>query len=135
MNITVNAAAVAEASRKLSNWGSGQGRHERHAQLRHAQDIVEAGKLIKTGKVFALGIPLDRTGRRPDCSADASTRSTRCSQPAPMRSPASRLEQAALCDDTLMLACKVRRTGIRSPHLLRDKAYNGHNPKLIDSRA
>ena len=63
MNITVNAAAIKEASQKLSNWGR-WGKDDMSGTLNHVtpQDIVEAGKLIKQGKVFALGIPLDRTG-------------------------------------------------------------------------
>ena len=63
MNITVNAAAIEEASKKLSNWGR-WGKDDMSGTLNHVtpQDIVEAGKLIRQGKVFALGIPLDRTG-------------------------------------------------------------------------
>src|SRR5436305_1669702 len=63
MTITVNAAAIKEASDKLSNWGR-WGKDDQIGTLNHVtpQDIVSAGKLIKQGKVFALGIPLDRSG-------------------------------------------------------------------------
>jgi len=63
MTITVNAAAIEEASKKLSNWGR-WGKDDMSGTLNHVtpQDIVEAGRLIRQGKVFALGIPLDRTG-------------------------------------------------------------------------
>src|SRR5947209_5975863 len=63
MNITVNAAAIEEASKKLSNWGK-WGKDDMSGTLNYVtpQDIVDAGKLIRQGKPFALGIPLDRTG-------------------------------------------------------------------------
>ena len=41
----------------------GQGRSRRHAQpASRREDIVKAASLIRTGKVFALGIPLDASG-------------------------------------------------------------------------
>jgi hypothetical protein len=60
---TVNAAAIREASEKLSNWGK-WGKDDMSGTLNYVEPhhIVEAGKLIKKGKSFALGIPLDRTG-------------------------------------------------------------------------
>src|SRR5215210_6628270 len=63
MNITVNAAAIKEASEKLSNWGK-WGKDDMSGTLNYVEPhhIVEAAKLIKKGKPFALGIPLDRTG-------------------------------------------------------------------------
>src|ERR1044072_5833901 len=63
MNITVNAAAIKEASQKLSNWGR-WGKDDMSGSLTFVEPhhIVEAAKLIKKGKSFALGIPLDRTG-------------------------------------------------------------------------
>lgn len=63
MNITVGKAAIAEASEKLKNWGR-WGTDDQIGTLNHIrpEDIVKAASLIKTGKVFALGIPLDRKG-------------------------------------------------------------------------
>src|SRR5262249_24899682 len=60
---TVNAAAIKEASEKLSNWGK-WGKDDLSGTLNYVEPhhIIEAGKLIKKGKSFALGIPLDRTG-------------------------------------------------------------------------
>src|ERR1043166_4678502 len=65
MTITVNAAAIKEASQKLSNWGR-WGKDDMSGTLNHVTpaDIVAAGKLIKQGKSFALGIPLDRSEER-----------------------------------------------------------------------
>ena len=63
MNITVGRKAIAEASETLSNWGR-WGKDDQIGTLNHiaAEDIVHAAGLIRTGKVFALGIPLDRHG-------------------------------------------------------------------------
>ena len=49
--------------RKLKNWGR-WGKDDQIGTLNHImpEDIVRAAGLIRTGKVFALGIPLDRHG-------------------------------------------------------------------------
>ena len=63
MNIKVGKEAIEEASKKLSNWGR-WGKDDHIGTLNHVtpEDIVKAAGLIRSGKVFALGIPLDRTG-------------------------------------------------------------------------
>jgi len=63
MDITVGKKAIAEASQKLKNWGR-WGKDDQIGTLNHIrpEDIVKAASLIRTGKVFALGIPLDRKG-------------------------------------------------------------------------
>ena len=63
MDIKVGRKAIEEASKKLSNWGR-WGKDDHIGTLNHVtpEDIAAAAKLVKTGKVFALGIPLDRTG-------------------------------------------------------------------------
>src|SRR6202007_3253784 len=57
MDIKVGKAAIEEASKKLSNWGR-WGKDDQVGTLNH----VTPASLIRTGKVFALGTPLDRTG-------------------------------------------------------------------------
>ena len=63
MDIKVGRKAIEEASKKLSNWGR-WGKDDHVGTLNHVtpEDIAGAASLIKTGKVFALGIPLDREG-------------------------------------------------------------------------
>src|SRR5260370_21118847 len=63
MDSKVGKQAIAEASKKLSNWGR-WGKDDQIGTLNHVtpQDIVNAAGLIRTGKVFALGIPLDSKG-------------------------------------------------------------------------
>jgi kynurenine formamidase len=63
MDIRVGKQAIAEASTKLKNWGR-WGAGDQIGTLNHItpQDVVAAASLIRTGKVLALGIPLDRHG-------------------------------------------------------------------------
>ena len=63
MNIKVGKQAIKEASEKLKNWGR-WGKDDQIGTLNHVNpaDIVAAAGLIRTGKIFALGIPLDRNG-------------------------------------------------------------------------
>lgn len=63
MNIKVGKKAIAEATQKLKNWGR-WGKDDQIGTLNHVtpEDIVKAASLIRSGKIFALGIPLDRTG-------------------------------------------------------------------------
>src|SRR5579871_5878061 len=63
MDIRVGKQAIAEATAKLKNWGR-WGAGDQIGTLNHVtpQDVVAAASLIRTGKVFALGIPLDRNG-------------------------------------------------------------------------
>src|SRR3954470_1119292 len=63
MDIKVGRKAIAEATEKLKNWGR-WGKDDQIGTLNHVtpEDIVKAASLIRRGKVFALGIPLDRNG-------------------------------------------------------------------------
>src|ERR1700704_1173370 len=63
MDLRVGKQAIREASDKLKNWGR-WGADDQIGTLNHVrpEDIVRAASLIRSGKVFALGIPLDRGG-------------------------------------------------------------------------
>jgi kynurenine formamidase len=63
VDISVGKKAIAEATEKLRNWGR-WGKDDQIGTLNHIRpdDIVRAAGLIRTGKIFALGIPLDRSG-------------------------------------------------------------------------
>ena len=121
---------------KLKNWGR-WGKDDQVGTLNHVtpEDIVKAASLIRTGKVFALGIPLDANGRRTDCSAAASIRSTRCWRPAPTPCRAAGWNKIRYADDTLMLCVQGATHWDALGHVFyEDKAYNGHDAKLIDSK-
>jgi hypothetical protein len=91
MNITVGKKAIAQASEKLKNWGR-WGKDDQIGTLNHVkpEDVVTAAALIRTGRVFALGIPLDRKGPQTGLFGGRGIRSTPCSPPEPMRSPGGR---------------------------------------------
>ena len=63
MDIKVGLEAIAEASKKLSNWAR-WGADDQIGTLNFVtpQDIVNATKLVRKGKAFSLGIPLDGSG-------------------------------------------------------------------------
>jgi kynurenine formamidase len=105
MDIKVDSEAIARASTQLSNWGR-WGEGDRVGTLNHVrpEDIAHAASLVRSGKVFALGIPLDRDGGR---AADGSLD----------------LDGRAITHwDALG----------RISH--QDKAYNGHGARPIDLR-
>jgi kynurenine formamidase len=63
MDITVGKAAIAEATKKLSNWGR-WGAEDQIGTLNYVtpEDVAAATRLVNKGRVFALGIPLDGNG-------------------------------------------------------------------------
>ena len=63
MEIQVGKAAIYEAAEKLKNWGR-WGADDRIGTLNHVTpDLVKAAAgLVRTGEVFAMGIPLDNKG-------------------------------------------------------------------------
>src|SRR5262249_3188662 len=129
--------AIAEATEKLKNWGR-WGKDDQIGTLNHVrpEDIVKAARLIRTGKVFALGIPLDGNGpqtrlfgarvnpihpmlaTRPDATAGRQDWNKR-----------------RYADDTLNL-CVQRAThwDALGRIFYEDKAYNGYDAKLIDGK-
>jgi kynurenine formamidase len=63
MNIQVGKAAIYEAAEKLKNWGR-WGAEDRIGTLNHItpEMVRDAAKLVRTGEVFAMGIPLNNKG-------------------------------------------------------------------------
>ena len=135
MNIKVGKEAIAEASKKLSNWGR-WGKDDHIGTLNHVtpEDIVNAAKLIRTGKVFALGIPLDRTGPQTGLFGG---RFNPIHQMLATGTDAIAGRQdwnkIRYADDTLMLCVQGATHWDALGHIFyEDKAYNGHDAKLID---
>ena len=60
MAMKVNRAKIYEAAQELSNWGRwGPEDQIGTLNLVTPEDVAAAAKLIKRGKTFALGLPLD----------------------------------------------------------------------------
>ena len=133
----VNRQAIDEASKKLSNWGR-WGNDDQIGTLNHVTpgDIVKAASLIRTGKVFALGIPLDRTGPQTGLFGG---RFNPIHQMLATGTDAIAGQQdwnrIRYADDTLTLCVQGATHWDALGHIFyEDKAYNGYDAKLIDSR-
>ena len=117
MDIKVGLEAIAEASKKLSNWAR-WGADDQIGTLNFItpQDIVNATKLVRKGKAFSLGIPLDGSGPQTGLFG-------RRFNPIHMMlhsgvdGIALKYEgtsAASYADDVLIYVCKGRHIGIRS---------------------
>src|SRR5690242_1537905 len=137
MNIKVGKQAIAEATEKLKNWGR-WGKEDQVGTLNHVtpEDIVKAAGLIRSGKVFALGIPLDRTGPQTGLFGG---RFNPIHQMLATGTDAIAGQQdwnkIRYADDTLTLCVQGATHWDALGHIFyEDKAYNGYDAKLIDSR-
>ena len=137
MDIKVGKKAIAEATEKLKNWGR-WGKDDQVGTLNHVspEDIVKAAGLIRTGKVFALGIPLDRDGPQNGLFGG---RFNPIHQMLATGTDAVTGQQdwnkIRYADDTLNLCVQGATHWDALGHVFyEDKTYNGHDAKLIDSR-
>ena len=137
MDIKVGREAIAEASKKLSNWGR-WGKDDQVGTLNHVrpEDIVKAASLIRTGKVFALGIPLDASGPQNGLFGG---RFNPIHQMLATGTDAIAGRQdwnkIRYADDTLICCVQGATHWDALGHVFyEDKAYNGHDAKLIDSK-
>ena len=137
MNIKAGKEAIAEASRKLSNWGR-WGKDDQIGTLNHVtpQDIVNAAGLIRTGKVFALGIPLDANGPQTGLFGGRFNPIHQMlatgTDAVAGRQDWNRIRYA---DDTIMLCVQGATHWDALGHIFyEEKAYNGHDARLIDAK-
>ncbi|MGV6876799.1 cyclase family protein, partial [Pseudochelatococcus sp. B33] len=137
MNIKVDANAIRQASQELSNWGR-WGKDDHIGTLNHVEPhhIVAAAGLIKTGRVFALGIPLDAKGPQNGLFGG---RFNPIHQMLATGTDAVAGQQdwnkIRYADDTLNLCVQGATHWDALGHVFyEDKAYNGHDARLIDSR-
>ncbi len=132
----VNKAAIYEAADKLSNWGR-WGAEDQIGTLNHvaAEDIVAAAGLIRKGKVFALGLPLDQKlqsglfgGRWNPIHTMLATGTDAV---AGTQDETVRLRYA---DDAINLPLQCSTQWDALAHIfLDDKMYNGFDATLVDS--
>src|ERR1700674_5018212 len=137
MDIKVGKAAIEEASKKLSNWGR-WGKDDQIGTLNHItpEHIANAAKLIRTGKVFALGIPLDRTVRQTG-SFGGRFNPTHQTLATVADASAGRQDwnKIRYADDTMNLCVQGATHWDALGHIFyEDKAYNGYDGKLIDAK-
>jgi hypothetical protein len=130
MSMTVNRAAIYEAAEKLSNWGRwGPDDELGTLNLVSPQDVIDAAKLIRKGKTFALGLLWTRRSS-PACSAAAGTRSTPCWPPGTDAAAGNQdIGEAYLryADDSINMPCQCSTQWDALAHIfLDDKMWNGY---------
>src|SRR5262249_50898274 len=136
MDIKVGKQAIGAATEKLRNWGR-WGKDDQIGTLNHVrpEDIVKAASLIRTGKGFALGIPLDANGPQTGLFGG---RFNPIHQMLATGTDAIAERQdwnkIRYADDTLMLCVQGATHWDALGHIFyEDKAYNGYDAKLIDA--
>jgi kynurenine formamidase len=137
MKIKVGKKAIQAASKKLSNWGR-WGKDDQIGTLNFATPsrVASAAKLIKKGKAFSLGIPLDQNGPQTGLFGG---RFNPIHQMLATGTDAIAGRQdwnkIRYADDTLNLCVQGATHWDALGHIFyEDKAYNGFDAKLIDSR-
>ena len=137
MDIKVGKKAIAEATEKLKNWGR-WGKDDHVGTLNHVtpEDVVKAASLIRTGKIFALGIPLDGNGPQNGLFGGRFNPIHQMlatgTDAIAGRQDWNRIRYA---DDTLMLCVQGATHWDALGHIFyEDKGYNGHDAKMIDSK-
>jgi len=134
----VNRAAIYEAAEKLSNWGR-WGADDQIGTLNNVtpNDIVEAGRLIRRGRVFALGLSLKEPiqsglfgGRWNPIHTMLATGTD--AKSGNQDNPAPYLRYA---DDAISMPCQASTQWDALCHIfLDDKMYNGFDALLVDAR-
>ena len=132
--IDVSKKAVDEAFTALSNWGR-WGEDDQIGTLNHVTpaDVVAAAKLIRRGKIFALGIPLGASGpqrglfgRRWNPIHTMLATGT--------DALAGRQQRLHYADDALNMPIQSATHWDALGHIFyHDKMYNGHHASAVDS--
>lgn len=137
MNINVGRQAVAEAFEKLKNWGR-WGKDDQIGTLNHVtpEDIVNAAKLIRTGKVFALGMPLNSRGPQSGLFGGRwnpiHTMLATGTDAVAGRQDWNKLRYS---DDAINMPVQAATHWDSLGHIFyEDKAYNGHEATEVDAR-
>ena len=134
----VDRAAIYEAAEKLSNWGR-WGKDDQIGTLNNvtSADLINAGKLIKKGKVFSLGLSLKEPiqsglfgGRWNPIHTMLATGTDAAAGNQDVPSPYLRY-----ADDAINMPCQASTQWDALCHIfLDDKMYNGYDAKLVDAR-
>ncbi len=132
----VDRAAIYEAAERLSNWGR-WGADDQIGTLNHVtpEDRVAAAGLVRKGKIFALGLPLDEKlqsglfgGRWNPIHTMLATGTDAV---AGNQDETPNLRYA---DDAINMPCQCSTQWDALAHIfLDDKMYNGYDARLVDS--
>ncbi|MCZ8099367.1 MAG: cyclase family protein [Alsobacter sp.] len=134
----VNRAAIDEAAKALSNWGR-WGAEDQIGTLNTItpQDVIDAGKLIRRGKVFSLGLSLKEPiqsglfgGRWNPIHTMLATGTDAANGNQDVPFPYLRY-----ADDAINMPCQASTQWDALCHIfLGDKMYNGFDARLVDAK-
>ena len=136
MHINVSRKAVAEASKKLSNRGRWGG-DDRIGTLNHVlpEDIARAAALIRTGKVFALGMPLDRHGPQTGLFGGRwnPIHTMLATGSDAVAGRYDKVPGIRYCDDAINMPVQAATHWDSLGHIFyEEKMYNGYDARLVD---
>jgi kynurenine formamidase len=134
----VNRAAIADAAEKLSNWGR-WGKDDQIGTLNNVtqQDIIDAGKLIKKGKTFALGLSLKEPIQSGLFGGRWNPIHTMLATGTDAVAGNQDLGPAYLryADDAINMPCQASTQWDALCHIFNgDTMYNGYDAKLVDAK-
>ena len=134
----VDRAAIDEASKKLSNWGR-WGADDQIGTLNNVtpEDVINAGRLIKRGKIFSLALSLKEPiqsglfgGRWNPIHTMLATGTDAAAGNQDVPFPYLRY-----ADDAINMPCQASTQWDALCHIfIDDKMYNGHDASLVDAR-
>lgn len=138
MPMKVNRAAIYEAAEKLSNWGRwGPEDQLGTLNLVTPQDVIDAAKLIRKGKTFALGLPLDQKIQSGLFGGRWNPIHTMLATGTDAAAGNQDEGEAFLryADDALNMPCQASTQWDALAHIfLDDKMWNGYPAELVDAR-
>jgi kynurenine formamidase len=133
-DIAVSKQAVDAAFTALSNWGR-WGKDDQIGTLNHVTpaDVVAAAKLIRRGKVFALGIPLGASGPQRGLFGKR-WNPIHTMLATGTDALAGRQDGLLYADDALNMPIQSATHWDSLGHIFyHDKMYNGHHASAVDS--
>ena len=134
----VDRAAIDEATKKLSNWGR-WGADDQIGTLNNVtpEDVINAGRLIKRGRIFSLALSLKEPiqsglfgGRWNPIHTMLATGTDAAAGNQDKPFPYLRY-----ADDAINMPCQASTQWDALCHIfMDDKMYNGHDASLVDAR-
>ena len=136
MDIKVGKEAIYEAAKKLSNWGR-WGKDDQIGTLNHVtpEHVGAAARLIRNGKVFPMGIPLDRNGPQTGLFGGRwnPIHTMLATGTDAVAGRFDKTNKLRFADDAINMPVQAATHWDSLGHIfLDDKCYNGYDAKLVD---
>jgi kynurenine formamidase len=133
----VTLEVIEETAKRLSNWGK-WGSDDELGTLNYvtADDIVVAGKLIKKGKIFSLGLPFDQNGPQVGAGWGRRFNPIHAMLASGVDAVAGRQDGGKIryADDFVILPLQCGTQWDALGHIFyKEKMWNGYDARLVDS--